>query len=779
MAEQVKVFKNVNNAIPTSISEDTDVTLLTTSATESAVIKEVVFKGGSICTLDLDGFEIAKGDDIGVDGSLIMGPSSTLKVISSPLQQLPDFKGMFFAAGSTGIQFLQGSGIAGSGLTQDITPTQVDSNAQSAYSACAARLNGELFFYALQSPTLIEKYNVAGELQTSWASSGSGYQMTTDQEYIYHSSTSASSSIYRTKLSDLSTDTLTTTSAYNPPGSNQGSYFLYHNGKIYSKRDGGSVYIDVINLSDLSVRRIADSNFDVGSYSDGACVVTTLAGVSYIVEQGTDSWSYFNLETEVVNKVGSGSNSSTEYGNGGGQIAPGVALIFGEQSDRATIIDMNVINRLYSPNEHGFTTSTSYSNRFAFAGYLVGPPEPYTYNAFATGVLITDIASERVEVFKNINSITPTTTTADIDVNLLTTSATESAVIKDIVFKGGTVCTLKMDGTEISKGSSIAVEGNLIMGPSSTLDVTSSPFREAPDFKGMFFAGGSTGIQFLEGNGTDTNITPTQLSSDNQSVTSVAAARLNGELFFYVSYGASQLAKYNTSGELISSWSLLGAGYQITTDGEYLYRSRQGTSTIINRTKLSDLSVDDITTTSTYKGPTSNTGSYFLHHNGKLYSKYNGDADELYIIDLSDLSVRTITDSNFEVGTYSDGACVVTTTANVSYIVEQGNDNWSYFNLETEVVTLMSGGSNSSTEYGNGGGEIAPGIALTFGQSNERVSVIDMNTITRTENTVEHGFTTSYDYGTTFAFGGYLKGQVEPYTYNAFAAGILITDLEG
>lgn len=385
MAEQVKVFKNVNNVTPSSMDVDVDINLLTTLADESAVIKDVVFTGGWDCTLDLDGFAVSTGVDIAVEGNLIMGPSSTLKVVSKPSFLDPSFKGMFFTQGTSAIQFLEGNG-----TDINLTSTQASATATPANSACAAEVGGELFFYRLAVNTIYQ-HNAAGAIITSWSYGGSGFQMDTDGEYIYRAGTGTTNSIFRTKLSDLTNDTLTTNYSYAAPGGNQGSYFLYHDGKLYSKSTGGIGYIDILDLSTLLRERITDANFNVGNYSEGATVVTTTAGVSYIVEQGATYWSYLNLATNVVVRVAEGVGSSTEYGNGAGEIAPGIALIFGEKGDIATIIDMNTVTRTQGPGTD-YATVASFSNIFAFADYLQRPVGiPYTYNAFTTGVHITGV----------------------------------------------------------------------------------------------------------------------------------------------------------------------------------------------------------------------------------------------------------------------------------------------------------------------------------------------------------------------------------------------------
>ena len=89
-----------------------------------------------------------------------------------------------------------------------------------------------------------------------------------------------------------------------------------------------------------------------------------------------------------VTRVQDSTGTSTEYAQGGGEIAPGIALIFGEQSDRASIIDMNTITFTTDTGSHGYTTDYSYGNRFGFAAHLE-LPSAFTYSAYAAGIEIT------------------------------------------------------------------------------------------------------------------------------------------------------------------------------------------------------------------------------------------------------------------------------------------------------------------------------------------------------------------------------------------------------
>ena len=86
-----------------------------------------------------------------------------------------------------------------------------------------------------------------------------------------------------------------------------------------------------------------------------------------------------------------GTNGSTEYAQGGTEIAPGVALIFTEYSDQAVKIDLNPATPTrsqFNPYTDWLPHSPGFGNRFGFAGYLK-PQEHFTYSLLATGIEIT------------------------------------------------------------------------------------------------------------------------------------------------------------------------------------------------------------------------------------------------------------------------------------------------------------------------------------------------------------------------------------------------------
>ena len=416
MAENVKVFKNTGGTavVPGDMNAAIDYTLHTTSANQRAVIKDVEFNCGntgkqrvSPIELDLDGYTAATGTDgnLSVEGTLIMGPNSTLKIKATPISGYVGtenyFKGMFFSENSSGLQFLEGNGVDAA----SITPTQLSTGGQPCDDATGAFVKGTLhggsatgtrFYYKLYN-NAIYKYSEAGSFVHSWTHGSTGYGICNDGEYIYRSASGSTTTIYRTKMSDQSESTINTTGgSYNAPRGNQGACFHHHKGFLYSRDEGNSTYLDKIRLSDMNVTRTNSSDFNTGSYCDGGFTTTALDGTNYVVEAGDNYWWYYNIDTDVVTRVSNGTSTSTEYAQGGAEIAPGVGIIFGEQTDRATLIDLNTMTYTTTTSSgagHGYTTNYSYGNRFGFAGILGSVADEtmqdFNYEALVSGVEVT------------------------------------------------------------------------------------------------------------------------------------------------------------------------------------------------------------------------------------------------------------------------------------------------------------------------------------------------------------------------------------------------------
>jgi len=394
MAEQVKVFKNLVDQ--TVAVTATDVVLHTTSSTQRAVLRDLdCINLGSDVKLDLDGRTMNTGTSSGNlerTKSLIMGPSSTLK-LKFPAKESVGFLGMFFFNGTSAIN-------EGINLVTDatiITEPVITSLSGSSITRSSGFVHKPLvtdtpYFFTLNTG-VVYKHSITGAVVAQQSIGTTAHQMGNDGTYIYYIK---SATIYgKMAIADLTYTEVTVSGAsMSIPGDNQGSYVIYYDGKVYSKLNGGHTIVSILTLATGVVTQKTDANFNVGSYSDGATLVTNEAGVPFIVEQGTTHTSVWNINTDVVTRIAGGAGS-TEYGNGGAEIKPGVALIVGEETDRVTIIDTNfpvpaVTVYKYPNNPYQLNNVLgSFGNRFALAGGLV-PIEPRKFSAYVAGIDITE-----------------------------------------------------------------------------------------------------------------------------------------------------------------------------------------------------------------------------------------------------------------------------------------------------------------------------------------------------------------------------------------------------
>ena len=396
MAEQVKVFKNlVNQAVSASA---TDVVLHTTTSTQRAVLKDLdCINLGEGVTLDLDGRTMNSGTDAGVlerTKSLIMGPSSTLS-LKFPAVSTVACKVLMFFSGVEGIQLAEGNGsdAAFTSHTQIGATTGVNRGTSGAVHLDSA--SGVVTFYRNNGGT-VHVHDATGA-ETSTFAFGANSQIVEDTTYLYK--VFSATVIYRRHFETGARSDLTCTgAAVQIPADNKGSYIAVHGNFLYAKVNAVSNIVSITNLTTGATTHKTDANFSISSYSDGGGLVINTSGVPFIVEVGTSYWYYWNLDTDVVTKTTESSQSAGEYGNGFFQIAQGIAVIFGEYNDGATVIDTNGANVVRtrttkSAGGHDFTLNTanvnSFGDRFGVAGGVVSIPDR-SYSAYVAGIDITE-----------------------------------------------------------------------------------------------------------------------------------------------------------------------------------------------------------------------------------------------------------------------------------------------------------------------------------------------------------------------------------------------------
>ena len=291
MSEQVKVFKNVHTQTATGAAHD--VALVTTTASQQAVIKDINIKGAEIATVALDGFELmgstTADSNLVASGSLIMGPSSTLalKFPATRAVQTKGFFGMFFSNGTDTCNYMEGTGVqATNGLQTAITSSTSlrTDNSFDSDDACVSvdPTTGVASFWRMRSDYITRFDGTSGNPVSNISFGSSSYGICTDNVYIYATESGNTSSLFRHHIATGVNDTVSLSVTIYGRQANQGSGMEYHNGVIYTKQEGGSNDIYALDLTALTVSSFSNGN--VGSYSDGFGLTTNLAGETFLVE---------------------------------------------------------------------------------------------------------------------------------------------------------------------------------------------------------------------------------------------------------------------------------------------------------------------------------------------------------------------------------------------------------------------------------------------------------------------------------------------------------------
>ena len=407
MAEQVKVFKNVQSQAVAGVSHSDN--MFTNAATTRAVVKQISATGlGAGATLELGGSTVMTSTSAGVmegSGNLIMDVNNSLS-LKFPDMGIQSLNGMFWSDGSDGINKVDGDYLSTYGASAQsaaMTVTNYSTGAKASDDACATRdaTTGVITFWRQYGGTLYSYKEDGTQANPNVSFGGNGYNICTDGvQYMYAIRAGSSTAIDRYNYVTKVVDTISATSTMYGPQGNQGAYGLYYkegdNEYLLGKEYASSTEVYRLNLSTLDVNYYSHSVFQVGSYSDGAAITTNTAGTTFLVEVGKDYYTKWPIAAATIAnapiRYGQGSASSTEYAQGGAEIAPGIVLVFGEQGDRITLINVNVgAATPYYTNagSHGFSIHYDYSNRFAFATMPI-LAETRSYDVRISGVEITE-----------------------------------------------------------------------------------------------------------------------------------------------------------------------------------------------------------------------------------------------------------------------------------------------------------------------------------------------------------------------------------------------------
>jgi len=407
MAEQVKVFKNVQSQAVAGVSHSDN--MFTNAATTRAVVKQISATGlGAGATLELGGSTVMTSTSAGVmegSGNLIMDVNNALS-LKFPDMGIQSLKGMFWSEGSDGLVKVDGDYLgthAANAQGAAMTVNRISASGHAADDSCATKdaTTGVITFWRQYNGTLYSYKEDGTQANANVSFGGSGYNITTDGvTYLYALRVGGSTTIDRYNYQTKVVDTITAGSTMYGPAANQGAYGLYYKEAgieyLLGKEYATSSTVYRVRLDTMAVNTYSHSQFAIGNYSDGAAITTNTAGTVMLVEVGESYYYTWPLAAATIanapTRYGQGSGSSTEYAQGGAEIAPGIVLVFGEQSDRITLINVNVgaTTPYYSTTgAHGYSVDYSYGNRFAYATMPI-LAETRSYDVRISGVEITE-----------------------------------------------------------------------------------------------------------------------------------------------------------------------------------------------------------------------------------------------------------------------------------------------------------------------------------------------------------------------------------------------------
>lgn len=358
------------------------------------------------------------------------------------------------------------------------------------------------------------------------------------------------------------------------------------------------------------------------------------------------------------------------------------------------------------------------------------------------------MATEKLKVFKNQGSTTSTAAIATIPI--VTTGATEQAVVKNVSFTATdsifpTSAYLKMGNTVLSVPTtatkdniaSASFGGTQIVDSGTSLDLVIEHEAVAgttylAKTNAFFFNKSSNQIIKLKNSTTNlvipsTGETYADVASDivDTTVVSTSACEATSAFSWLDSVsGEPRFARcfagivytYNEAGTLLQTAAFGDGGiHGACTDGIYFYGKNPANNTDIKRILISTGAVvDSLTTSSPFMGQGHNQGRWTLYYDGHIYISPVSTSTVMYKINTTTGSLTSI--SIIAIGNYCAGGLITVTNDGIPYIVEYGVNSYQYINLETDTASgqITMAALSTSTEYGNVALEVSSGVVVFF-----------------------------------------------------------------
>ena len=364
--------------------------------------------------------------------------------------------------------------------------------------------------------------------------------------------------------------------------------------------------------------------------------------------------------------------------------------------------------------------------------------------------------AERLKVFKSENGVT------ELNHNLLTTTSTTQAVIKDInIVLDDSIYTRNVkitDGTTtfVSAKDALKATGTQIVDVNTSVDVVIEQeglIKRTMLPRNFLVFGIDNACFTIDGLATNTSYSfdeiysnTKELSSPISSYTASKTVPVNiGGIWYYVGYTATNgiFQRFTLAGGFMESYATQANYANLTSDGTYIYISAQGNQNTITRFNPSDSTTTTINLSTTVDIGQIDSG-VFEYHNGYIYNLHYYYS---YKIEVATGICTPINDANLgeytgsRISQYIIGSSVIK-NAQGDYLLVFASHNTSY---EQVYVWNLTTGSKYKNNLGIGGSttkikanaifELATGIiAVAY---NNAWEFFDLNT-TDTITSIQH-----------------------------------------
>lgn len=426
MADQVKVFKNVVNQAFSNTYNAVTLSGLTTNSSTKAVVKDVQFKIRNSdssfdgvysypATVKLGNYplaELSDGTNIALTGSQIIDTSSTFNIeIQAEDAKINYGTSAVLMQTNTNVLTLLKSNLNIIDATDveivanDLTISKKDianvdsltGGTTSLYGMTHFYRNGKNCFAFGADTSQIHFLDEDGvELNPKIALGFASYQYTADNNYIYVSRSSSSTTLTRIAISNFAVSTVNLNATLNGIGSSNPGFFEYYNGFIYSRWAGSTSNIQKINVSTGAVTDITNFSLNQSEHL-GARITVNRSGVPLLVEWGDTNGGVYNLATNTVVTTnltfpsGSGlTDPTTTTQNHSFAIAPGMILFNNSSYNQTWVLDVNNLSDIKFYNTSTLLQATPGTGRAAasapFQTTLSNIPRTATYDMLISGI---------------------------------------------------------------------------------------------------------------------------------------------------------------------------------------------------------------------------------------------------------------------------------------------------------------------------------------------------------------------------------------------------------